>query len=133
MLLAYPSDAAGKARPTPQAQIVLSGAILVPHGVNPSAVDSYGTPSHAEENLGGFKSGQPVFRNIKDNDISESKAGKRLTPTLVRMLSVVQGMKMMLRTTSCKSVTGASSLVVLHCQYPSKKMRLKLCLRTGQW
>ena len=31
-----------------------------------------------------------------DNDISESKAGKRLTPTLVRMLSVVQGMKMML-------------------------------------
>lgn len=72
MLLAYPSDAAGKARPTPQAQIVLSGAILVPHGVNPSAVDSYGTPSHAEENLGGFKSGQPVFRNIKDNDISES-------------------------------------------------------------
>lgn len=72
MLLAYPSDAAGKARPTPQAQIVLSGAILVPHGVNPSAFDQYGTPSHVDENVGGFKSGQPVFRNIKDNDISES-------------------------------------------------------------
>lgn len=31
-----------------------------------------------------------------ENDISEAKAGKRLTPTLLRMLSVVQGMKMML-------------------------------------
>jgi hypothetical protein len=31
-----------------------------------------------------------------ENDISEAKAGKRLTPTLLRMLSVVQGMKLML-------------------------------------
>lgn len=31
-----------------------------------------------------------------ENDISEAKAGKRLTPALLRMLSVVQGMKLML-------------------------------------
>ena len=31
-----------------------------------------------------------------ENDISEAKAGKRLTPTLLRMLSVVEGMKLML-------------------------------------
>ena len=31
-----------------------------------------------------------------ENDISEAKAGKRLTPVFLRMLSVVQGMKLML-------------------------------------
>jgi hypothetical protein len=71
-LLAFPSDASGKARPTPQAQIVLSGSIVVPYGIGMSDAHSSGRSVHIDEIAGGFKPGQPVFRNVKHNELSEA-------------------------------------------------------------
>ncbi len=71
-LLAYPSDASGTARPTPQAQIVVSGAVLVPHGVSHNDFRHGDKALHLDEIVGGFKPGQPLFRNIKESELSET-------------------------------------------------------------